>query len=178
MKKIAIASLIAVAAAAQAGGFVSYGVDQVTDRVSNQQSIAQYVRAGTSLGGFNLGLQNRNARTNDNQSMFNSLELTAGKTVFGINPFVGVGFDNGGAGAKPYEYGLVGANAGLKVGPGYAMAGAKTRVNWDSANPKQSVVFVSYDMPVISKVSVGVGVSQSYQDIQDRAVGLTVSVGF
>ena len=110
--------------------------------------------------------------------MFNSLELTAGKTVFGINPFVGVGFDNGGAGAKPYEYGLVGANAGVKVGPGFAMAGAKTRVNWDSANPKQSVAFVSYDMPVISKVSVGVGVSQSYQDIQDRAVGLTVSVGF
>ena len=178
MKKIAIASLIAIAGAVQAGGFVSYGVDQVTNRASNQQSIAQYVRAGTSLGGFNLGLQNRNARTNDNQSMFNSLELTAGKTVFGINPFVGVGFDNGGAGAKPYEYGLVGANAGVKVGPGYAMAGAKTRVNWDSANPKQSVVFVSYDMPVISKVSVGVGVSQSYQDIQDRAVGLTVSVGF
>ena len=178
MKKIAIASVIAVAAASQAGGFVSYGVDQVTDRVSNQQSIAQYVRAGTSLGGFNLGLQNRNARTNDNQSMFNSLELTAGKTVFGINPFVGVGFDNGGKGAKPYEYGLVGANAGVKVGPGYAMAGAKTRVNWDSANPKQSVVFVSYDMPVISKVSVGLGVNQSYQDIQERAVGLTVSVGF
>jgi len=117
MKKIAIASLIAVAAAAQAGGFVSYGVDQVTNRVSNQQSIAQYVRAGTTLGGLNLGLQNRNARTNDNQSMFNSLELTAGKTVFGINPFVGVGFDNGGNGAKPYEYGLVGANAGVKVGP-------------------------------------------------------------
>lgn len=178
MKKIAIASLIAIATAAQAGGFVSYGVDQVTDRVSNQQSIAQYVRAGTSLGGFNLGLQNRNARTNDNQSMFNSLELTAGKTVFGINPFVGVGFDNGGNGDKPYEYGLVGANAGAKVGPGYAMVGAKTRVNWNSANPKQSVVFASYDMPVISKVSVGVGVSQSYQDIQDRAVGLTVSVGF
>jgi hypothetical protein len=178
MKKIAIASLIAVAAAAQAGGFVSYGVDQVTNRVSNQQSIAQYVRAGTTLGGLNLGLQNRNARTNDNQSMFNSLELTAGKTVFGINPFVGVGFDNGGNGAKPYEYGLVGANAGVKVGPGYAMAGAKTRVNWDSANPKQSVVFATYDMPVISKVSVGLGVSQSYQDIQERAVGLTVSVGF
>jgi len=178
MKKIAIASLIAVAAAAQAGGFVSYGVDQVTNRVSNQQSIAQYVRAGTTLGGLNLGLQNRNARTNDNQSMFNSLELTAGKTIFGINPFVGVGFDNGGNGAKPYEYGLVGANAGVKVGPGYAMAGAKTRVNWDSANPKQSVVFATYDMPVISKVSVGLGVSQSYQDIQDRAVGLTVSVGF
>ena len=178
MKKIAIASLIAVAAAAQAGGFVSYGVDQVTDRVSNQQSIAQYVRAGTTLGDYNLGLQNRNARTNDNQSMFNSLELTAGKTVFGINPFVGVGFDNGGNGDKPYEYGLVGATAGTKVGPGYAMAGAKTRVNWDNANPKQSVVFASYDMPVISKVSVGVGVSQSYQDIQDRAVGLTVSVGF
>jgi len=58
------------------------------------------------------------------------------------------------------------------------MAGAKTRVNWDSANPKQSVVFASYDMPVISKVSVGLGVSQSYQDIQERAVGLTVSVGF
>ena len=178
MKKIAIASLIAVAAAAQAGGFVSYGVDQVTDRVSNQQSIAQYVRAGTTLGDYNLGLQNRNARTNDNQSMFNSLELTAGKTVFGINPFVGVGFDNGGNGDKPYEYGLVGATAGTKVGPGYAMAGAKTRVNWNSTNPKQSVVFVSYDMPVISKVSVGLGVSQSYQDIQDRAVGLTVSVGF
>lgn len=178
MKKIAIASLIAIAATVQASDFVSYGVDQVTNRVSNQQSIAQYVRAGTSLGGFNLGLQNRNARTNDNQSMFNSLELTVGKTVFGISPFVGVGFDNGGDGAKPYEYGLVGANAGVKVGPGYAMAGVKTRVNWDSANPKQTVAFVSYDMPVISKVSVGVGVSQSYQDIQDRAVGFTVSVGF
>ena len=178
MKKIAIASLIAIAATVQASDFVSYGVDQVTNRVSNQQSIAQYVRAGTSLGGFNLGLQNRNARTNDNQSMFNSLELTVGKTVFGISPFVGVGFDNGGDGAKPYEYGLVGANAGVKVGPGYAMAGVKTRVNWDSANPKQTVAFVSYDVPVISKVSVGVGVSQSYQDIQDRAVGLTVSIGF
>ncbi len=54
MKKIAIASLIAVAAAAQAGGFVSYGVDQVTDRVSNKQSIAQYVRAGTSSRIFGI----------------------------------------------------------------------------------------------------------------------------
>ena len=178
MKKIAIASLIVIAAAAQAGDFVSYSVDQVTDKVSNKQSIAQYVRAGTTLGGFDVGLQNRNARTNDNLSMYNSLELTAGKKVVGVNPFVGVGFDNGGAGTKPYEYGLVGVNAGVKVGPGFAMTGVKTRVNWDSANPKQTVAFVSYDMPVISKVSVGLSASQSYQDIQERAVGFTVSLGF
>ena len=95
-------------------------------------------------------------------------------------PFVGVGYDNGLNGAKngQYEYGLVGVTAGRAIGPGYLFGGVKTRVNWDSANPKQTVAFGTYSIPVANKVSLNFNASKSYQDIKENAYGLGVGFSF
>ena len=163
-----------------AADFVSVDVDHVKDTASKQISNAQYVRAGKEIGGLQFGLQSRTARYNDNTGMFNSLELTAGKSVGGVTPFVGLGYDNAknGKAGDQYSYGLVGATAGAGVGPGFALAGAKTRVNWDSANPKQTVVFGTYSVPVAKNVAVNLNVSRSYQTITEKAYGAGISVGF
>jgi hypothetical protein len=180
MKKITIASLAFVALSATAADFVSIDVDQVTDRASKQKSVAQYVRAGKEIGGLQFGLQSRTARYADNSGMFNSLELTAGKAVGALTPFVGVGYDNGKNGAvnKQYEYGVVGVTAGRPVGPGFLLGGVKTRVNFNDNNPKQTVTFASYSVPVASKVALNVGVSRSDQTIKEKAVGAGITVAF
>jgi hypothetical protein len=184
MKKILIASLATLAFAASAADFVSVDVDHVTDRANGKKSVAEYVRAGKEIGGVQYGLQSRTARYSDGSGMYNSLELTAGKNmgVAGLNvtPFAGVGYDNGKNGAVngTYTYGLVGLNAGKAIGPGYALAGIKTRLNGDHANPKQTVTFVGYSVPVTKNVSVGASVSRSAQDIKERAFGVGISVGF
>lgn len=180
MKKITIASLAFVALSASAADFVSVDVDQVTDRVSKQKSVAQYVRAGKEIGGLQFGLQSRTARYADNSGMFNSLELTAGKAVGALTPFVGVGYDNGKNGGvdKQYQYGVVGVTAGTKVGPGFLLGGVKTRVNFKDTNPKQTVEFVSYSIPVASKVSLNVGASLSQQTIKEKAVSAGITVAF
>jgi hypothetical protein len=180
MKKITIASLAFVALSATAADFVSIDVDQVTDRASKQKSVAQYVRAGKEIGGLQFGLQSRTARYADNSGMFNSLELTAGKSVGRLTPFVGVGYDNGknGAVGKQYEYGVVGVTAGVPVGPGFLLGGVKTRVNFNDNNPKQTVTFASYSVPVASKVALNVGVSRSDQTIKEKAVGAGITVAF
>lgn len=180
MKKITIASLAFVALAASAADFVSIDVDQVTDRASKQKSVAQYVRAGKEIGGLQFGLQSRTARYADNSGMFNSLELTAGKSVGVFTPFAGVGYDNGKNGAvnKQYEYGLVGVTAGTPVGPGFLLGGVKTRVNFHGSDPKQTVEFASYSVPVASKVALNVGVSRSDQTIKEKAFGAGITVSF
>jgi hypothetical protein len=181
MKKLVIASVLALAAvAASAADFVSVDVERVTDVTTKSESTAQYIRAGKTIGGFQAGLQGRTSRSQDGSGMYNSLEATAGKSLGLIAPFVGVGYDNGlngGAGAA-YTYGLVGATAGTKAGPGFALAGFKTRVNWDDANPKQSILFATYSVPVAKNVSVNLNASRSYLDIQERALGLGLSIGF
>jgi len=180
MKKIAIATLAFVAITASAADFVSVDVDKVTDLATKQRSVAEYVRAGKEIGGLQFGLQSRTARYEDNSGMFNSLELTAGKTVGVLTPFVGVGYDNGKNGAvhKQFDYGLVGATAGAKVGPGFLLGGVKTRVNFNAKNPKQTVEYASYSVPVASKVSLNVGVSRSQQTIREKSYGAGITVAF
>jgi len=180
MKRIAIATLALAAFAASAADFVSIDVDQVTDRATKQKSVAEYVRAGKEIGGIQYGLQSRTARYADNSGMYNSLELTAGKTVGALSPFVGVGYDNGKNGAVngQYEYGLVGITAGTQVGPGFLLGGVKTRVNFHGKDPKQTVEFASYSIPVATKVSLNVGASLSQQTIKERAIGAGVTVAF
>jgi hypothetical protein len=181
MKKLVIASALAVAAfAASAADFVSVDVERVTNVTTKQESTAQYIRVGKTISGLQANLQSRTSRSQDGSGMFNSLEATAGKAMGKFTPFVGVGYDNGlngGAGAA-YTYGLVGATAGTKVGPGFALAGFKTRVNWDDANPKQSILFATYSVPVAKNVSVNLNASRSYLDIKERAMGLGLSIGF
>jgi len=179
MKKIAIASIMAVAAmTASAADFVSVDIDRVKDSVTGQLSTAQYIRAGKNINGIQYGLQSRTARFHDDSGMLNSLELTAGKSFGIVSPFVGVGFDNGFNGAGPTQYGLVGATTGTKVGPGFALAGVKARVNDVSTKTNQTVVFATYSVPVAKNISVNLNASKSYRDIKEDAVGLGLSFGF
>ena len=66
----------------------------------------------------------------------------------------------------------------MPVGPVYAFAGAKTRVNWNDTNPSQTVTFAGVSKNLTKQVSVNVGVSKSFQDIKETAWGLGVRVGF
>lgn len=185
MRKIAIASLLALAASmASAADYVSIDVDHVRGLNGASDSTAQYVRAGKAFGDLQLGLQSRTAQVQGG-GLLNSLELTAANNklnVAGITPFVGVGYDNGfnGGAGKSYEYGLVGATYGVKAGPGFALLGAKTRVGSTEDGPrtKQSVAFATYSLPVAKNVSLNFNASRSYQDIKEEAFGLGIGFSF
>lgn len=180
MKKTIIAIAIATSAfTASAANYFSVDVDRVEDSKTGAVSQAQYFRAGKDMAGLNLGLQVRTA-VFDKGGMLNSVEATLGKQMGMFNVFGGVGHDNGfnGAVGKSFQYGLVGASTGMPVGPFYGFAGAKTRVNWDSANPKQTVGFAGISYPVAKQVSVSASASKSWQDIKETAFGVGVRVGF
>lgn len=178
MKKTIIAlSLLATALTASAANFASLDVERVKDDVSKVVSNAQYIRAGVDAMGLNLGLQARTA-TFDGGGMVNSLEGTAGKQMGPVNLFVGLGHDNGFNGGKAFQYGLVGASTGMPLGPLYGFAGAKTRVNWEDINPKQTVVFAGVSMGLAKNTSVSLNVGKSYQDIKETSYGLGLRVGF
>lgn len=184
MKKLLLAlAAAAVAGSVHAGGFASVDLEQVKDSKTRATSNAQYVRFGTDVAGLDVGVQ---ARTQvwDKGGMVNSLEATVGKgfKVLGVpvTPFVGVGHDNGfnGRDGGSFQYGLVGASTGAKVGPFYGFAGVKTRANWEKSAPEQTVGFVGLSYPLTKTVSVNAGGSKSWGDIKESAYGLGVRVGF
>jgi len=180
MKKIVLTSLIALSLGASAADFVSVDVDHVRDATTKQISTAEYVRAGKEIAGLQFGLQERTGIYHNGAGTFTSLETTVGKSIGPVTPYVGYGYDNGVSGkpASRYDYGLVGANVGIKAGPGFALAGVKTRVNWNDANPKQTVAFGTYSVPVTKGVAVNLNLSKSYQTITENAYGLGVSFNF
>jgi hypothetical protein len=185
MKKRLLKNLLAglaaaiVATAASAGNFVSVDVDAVKDTKSKAVSTAQYVRAGYDTMGLNLGLQVRTA-VFEKGGMLNSTEGTAGKTLGPLSVYAGAGYDNGwnGGAGKAYQYGLVGATLGAPIGPFYGYSGVKTRINWEKANPEQTVAFAGLSYPLTKHVSVNAGVSASRQDIKENAWGLGARVTF
>lgn len=179
MKKIVFASLLALASVASSAQYVSVDVDHVKTK-SGQESSAQYVRAGKTIGGIDFGLQSRTGVGNQG-GMFNSLEVTGGGKLGPIRPFVGIGYDNGfnGAPGGSYTYGLVGATAGTKVGPGFAFGGVKTRVGSSApVETKQTIAFATYSLPLAKNIALNVNASKSYQDIKETAYGLGIGVGF
>jgi hypothetical protein len=178
MKKTIMALAVTLAAtAASAANFVSLDVDRVKDDKTGVVSHAQYVRVGKDVAGLNLGLQARTASF-EGGGMLNSLEGTVGKQMGMVNVFGGLGHDNGFNGGRSFQYGLVGASAGMPVGPVYAFGGVKTRVNWNDRNPAQTVAFAGVSVPIAKQFSLSVGGSKSYQDIKETAWGLGVRVGF
>lgn len=182
MKKIIAILALSLTGSAFAQNFLSVDVDNVRGLDGAKDSTATYVRAGKEFGNLTLGLQSRTA-TLDGGGMLNSLEVTAANNkliVAGLRPFVGIGHDNGfnGGSGKSFQYGLIGATTGAKVGPGYALVGAKTRVNWDDANPKQTVAFGTYMLPLAKNTSLNFNLSKSYQDIKENAVGLGLGFRF
>lgn len=183
MKKIAIASILALASAvASAANFVQVEQENVSGRHGASGSAVTYLRAGKDIGDYALGLQSRTARF-DGGGIANSLEATVANnklSVMGIKPFIGVGHDFGGNAATPgFNYGLIGATTGTQVGAGFAYAGIKTRVmRQNDTDPKQTVGFLGYAYPVAKNVSLNVGVSRSGQDIQEKGVSAGLSFGF
>jgi hypothetical protein len=179
MKKtlLALALSLGFATTAQAS-WVSYDVDQVkADAKGGKDSTAHYFRAGFSMSGLDTMVQARSAAF-DGGGLVHSVEATVGKAIGMVTPFVGVGHDLGFNGAKSFNYGLVGASTGMKLGPAWAYAGAKTRLNWDDANPKQTVTFIGASLPVSKKLSVNAGYSKSTQDIKEHAVGFGARLSF
>lgn len=177
MKKTILALALASSSAfVSAANFVSLDVDSVK-AANGSTSQAQYFRAGRDVAGLNLGLQVRTGVI-DNGGMLNSVEGTVGKNFGRVNVFGGLAHDNGFNGSNGYNYGLVGASTGVSVGPVWTYAGVKTRVNWNDANPNQTVAFVGASYPITKTVSVNAGWSKSYQDIRENAWGVGVRVGF
>lgn len=176
MKKLLVATLVALSFGASAANYVSVDVDRVsTQKNSGTDSIAQTIRFGTEAAGVQWGLQSRTARLNGG-SLLSSLEVTGGINVGPVAPFVGIGHDNG---TTAYNYGLLGATVAQKVGPGVALVGVKTRVGSTQTNPtKQTVGFATYAIPVAKNVSLNVNASRSYQDIKENAFGLGVGFSF
>jgi hypothetical protein len=178
MKKTILSIAMAIGFGTAQAGWISYDLDNVkADAKGGKDSQAHYIRAGGSVAGFNTMMQARTASF-DGGGMVHSVEVTAGKQLGPINPFVGVGHDLGFNGSKSFQYGLIGASAGMPVGKVFAYAGAKTRVNWDDANPKQTVTFIGASLPVTKQLSVNVGASKSTQDIKETAFGAGVRVTF
>ena len=182
MKKIFAILALAVSGTAFAADYVSVDVDNVLGRDGAGDSTAQYIRAGKEIGGIQFGLQGRTATMKDNSGILSSVEVTAAKnsvSVLGITPFVGVGHDNGFNGGTPYNYGLVGATTGAKVGPGFALLGVKTRVGTTAAvETKQTLAFATYSIPVAKGVAINLNASRSYQDIKEDAFGLGLGFSF
>jgi hypothetical protein len=176
MKKILAIAVLAASSTAFAADYFSVAFDHVEGRKGAQDSIAQYVRAGKSFGDYQLGLQVRNAKFADNTTG-QSTELTAANSkviVLGITPFVGAGHDITG-----YNYGLVGATAGAKVGQGFLLGGVKTRVGSSEANrTKQTVAFATYAIPVAKNVSFDLNASRSNQTIKENALGAGLTFNF
>jgi len=179
MKKLAIALLIAAGmGSAQAANFFDFEVQTVKDSKTKAESTAQYLRVGKDMAGLHFGLQAR-TQAFDGGGMVNSLEATAGKDlVKGLHSFAGVGYDNGFNGSGSFQYGLIGASTGAKVGPFFGYAGVKTRVNWNDANPKQTVAFAGLSYPLNKHASVSAGYSKSYQDIKEDAWGAGIRFSF
>jgi len=180
MKKIFAILALAISGTAFAADYVSVDVDHVKSNQGYANSTVQYVRAGKEIGGIQAGLQSRTA-VSGSGGMYNSLELTAGKAIGAITPFVGWGHDNGANGAKGtgYNYGLVGATTGFKAGPGFALIGVKTRVgSTEESMTNQTLAFGTYSIPVANKVSLNINASKSYQDIKENAWGLGLGFAF
>jgi hypothetical protein len=159
-------------------GWISYDIDNVkADAKGGSDSQAHYIRAGGQVANFNTMLQARTASFTGG-GMVHSVELTAGKQLGPINPFIGVGHDLGYNGAKSFQYGLLGASAGIPLGKFFAYGGAKTRVNWDDNNPKQTVTFIGVSVPLSKQLSANIGASKSTQDIKETAIGAGIRVTF
>ncbi|NBP69590.1 MAG: hypothetical protein EBU52_12680, partial [Cytophagia bacterium] len=89
MKKTILALALAAATSTSfAANYVSFDVDQVKDTRNKSENTAQYFRAGKDMGGLNWDLQVRTA-VFDSGGMLNSVEVTAGKNIAGVNAFGG-----------------------------------------------------------------------------------------
>jgi hypothetical protein len=178
VKKTILSIALAMGFSTAQAAWISYDLDHVkADAKGGSDSQAHYIRAGGNVAGLNTMMQARTASF-DRGGMVHSLELTAGKQFGPVSPFVGVGHDLGYNGSKSFQYGLVGVSGGVPIGKLFAYGGAKTRLNWDDNNPKQTVTFIGVSMPITKALSANIGASKSTQDIKETAFGAGIRVNF
>lgn len=178
MKKTILSIALTMGFSTAQAAWISYDLDHVkADAKGGSDSQAHYIRAGGNVAGLNTMMQARTASF-DRGGMVHSLELTAGKQFGPVSPFVGVGHDLGYNGSKSFQYGLVGVSGGVPIGKLFAYGGAKTRLNWDDNNPKQTVTFIGVSMPITKALSANIGASKSTQDIKETAFGAGIRVNF
>lgn len=180
MKKSLFALTLAIASVASfAADSVSLEVARVSDNDTNAHSQTQTLRVGKDVGALALGLQVRTAVA-DAGGLGNSIEGTVGSAFGPVQLFGGLGHDNGLNGARggAYQYGLVGASVGSKLGALDLSIGVKTRVNWESQAPDQTVAFVSASLPLTKNLSATATLSRSYQDIREDSFGLGLKLAF
>jgi hypothetical protein len=178
VKKTILSIAMTIGFSAAQAGWISYDLDQVkADAKGGKDSQAHYIRAGGEVAGFSTMMQARTASFTGG-GMVHSVELTAGKQLGPVSPFVGVGHDLGFNGSKSFQYGLIGVSGGVPIGKLFAYGGAKTRVNWDDNNPKQTVTFIGISLPITKQLSANIGASKSTQDIKETAFGAGVRVSF
>jgi hypothetical protein len=178
VKKTILSIALTMGFSTTQAAWISYDLDHVkADAKGSSDSQAHYIRAGGNVAGLNTMMQARTASF-DRGGMVHSLELTAGKQFGPVSPFVGVGHDLGYNGSKSFQYGLVGVSGGVPIGKLFAYGGAKTRLNWDDNNPKQTVTFIGVSMPITKALSANIGASKSTQDIKETAFGAGIRVNF
>lgn len=178
MKKLIACSLIAFASVASAANFATVDYDNVITRTGAEGSKATTLRVGKELEGLQLGLQARTSKGNVTGNLGGSIEGTVGKNIGGFTPFVGVGHDFGINNGPVQNYGLVGAQYGTKVGPGFALAGVKTRVLTNTTDTKQTVAYGVYSIPVTKSVAFNLNASRSSQDIKENSYGVGLSLSY
>lgn len=182
MKKILAVVAMASTPVVWAANWASVDVEKVKNQAAGSDSVAQYLRISRDIGSANLFVQGRTARF-DQGGLVNSVEVSASDrriSALGVTPFVGVGHDSGFNGGPNYNYGLLGANWGQQIGPGYALLGVKTRVGSTEpvARTRQTVSYASYSVPVTKVLAVNFNVSRSDQTIQEHAYGMGVQFRF
>ena len=197
MKKLLITSAMMLTSLFSTAGTVGVDVDHVRNAAGQVSGMAHILRWNDTVDGINYGLSNRTVtygsnpsspvpsaklRSADGWGMWNNFEGSVGKTFdiglpFKVSPFVAAGYDDGRNGAvnASFWYTRVGVGTGFPVGPGRLNLGVNTRLNFESSDPKQSVVSAVYSVPVTQKLSVSLRVINSYQTIKEdyRGIGLT-----
>ena len=180
MKKTLLATaLLASAVSASAAGFVELAVDNSHAEPKAFNNTAQVIRAGKDYAGLSLGVQVKTMTINTG-GLKNDVQLTVGKQLGAFKPFVGVGHDNGTNGmvGKDFDYGIVGVSAGTRVA-GLNVGGmVKSRVNFESNKPKQTVVGVAVGYPLNKDFEVRANLGQSFQDIKEKTIGLSLVAKF
>ena len=180
MKKTLFATaLLASAVSASAAGFVELAVDTSHATPAAYNNTAQVIRAGKDFAGLSLGVQVKTMTINAG-GLKNDVQLTVGKQVGAFKPFVGVGHDNATNGmvGKDFDYGIVGVSTGTRVGAFNVGGVIKTRANFETNKPKQTVVGVAVGYPLNKDFEVRANFGQSFQDIKEKTAGVSLVAKF
>lgn len=180
MRKLLLAlSLVSAMSVAQAATFGT-NFEKSKDNDSNVSTTLQHFHAKGSMLKMDMNLDVR-SQMEDREFHLKNAELTLGKKLLkSVDVFAGLGHEAGfqGANAPKFQYAVVGAKTGMKLGPFDAHAGVKTRVNFDGDKPKQSHLFAGLAHPLTKAVTLHVNASKSFQDVKETAFGAGVSLKF